>query len=250
MSGHSKWSTIKRSKGALDAKRGKIFSKLSHEVAVAAREGGGDPDMNPRLRQAIASAKAQNMPKDKIEYAVKKGSGELGGAAIEDATYEGFAPGGVAMLVEVGTDNKNRSAADIRQIFSKNNGNLGNSGSVAYLFDRRGEIQLPLATATEDELLEIALDSGADDVTTEETHHLIHTSPDQLASVANALRDKGLEVNSQQLIYQPQTPVTIDDASIASQVIRLFEALEDYDDTLNVFSNFDIPDNILETAGI
>jgi YebC/PmpR family DNA-binding regulatory protein len=250
MSGHSKWSTIKRAKGALDAKRGKLFSKLSHEITVAAREGGGDADMNPRLRQAITTAKAQNMPKDNIEKAVKKGTGELGGAAVEDATYEGFAPGGVAILVEVATDNKNRSAADIRQIFNRNNGSLGNSGSVAYLFDRRGEIRLPLSSATEDELLEVALDAGAEDVATEDEEHLVFTSPDQLSIVANALRTKELEVTSQQLVYLPQTTVAITDASVASQILRLYEALDDYDDTLNVFSNFDIPDNILDTAGV
>ncbi len=250
MSGHSKWSTIKRTKGAIDAKRGKIFSKLSHEIPVATREGGGDADMNPRLRQAIAAAKAQNMPKDNIEKAIKKGTGELGGAAVEEATYEGFAPGGVAMLVDVATDTRNRSAADIRQIFNKNNGTLANSGSVSYLFDRRGEIQLPLSAATGDVLLEIALDAGADDVATEENHHFIFTSPDQLALVASALRDKGIEVASQQLVYRPQTLVAVSDASVASQILRLYEALEDYDDTLNVFSNFDIPDHILETAGV
>ena len=154
------------------------------------------------------------------------------------------------MLVEVATDNKNRSAADIRQIFNKNNGSLGNSGSVSYLFDRRGEIQLPLSAATEEELLEIALEAGAEDVSSEEDHHFIFTSPDQLSNVANALREKNLEVSSQQLVYRPQTPVAVTEPAVASQVLRLFEALEDYDDTLNVFSNFDIPDQILDSVGV
>ncbi|MFV1994735.1 MAG: YebC/PmpR family DNA-binding transcriptional regulator [Verrucomicrobiales bacterium] len=248
MSGHSKWSTIKRAKGALDAKRGKIFSKLSHEISVASKEGGGDADLNPRLRQAIAAAKKENMPKDTIEKAVKKGSGELEGAAFEEATYEGFAPGGVALIVEVTTDNKNRSAADIRNIFNKNNGSMGTSGSVAYLFERRGEIRLALDSGSEDDILDLALEAGADDVSLDEEHHIIHTTPDELSKVSTALRERDVEIASQQLVYLPQNLVEVDDRSTATQILRLYEILDDYDDTLNVFANFDIPDSVLEAA--
>lgn len=250
MSGHNKWSKIKHTKGPLDAKRGKLFSKLSHEITIAAKEGGGDADVNPRLRQAINSAKAQNMPKDNIEKAIKKGTGELEGASIEEATYEGFAPGGVAMLVEVATDNKNRAAADVRQIFNRNNGTFGNSGSVSHLFERRGEIRLPLGAASEDQMLEIALEAGAEDVSSDGDEHVILTSPDQLFSVGSVLRDKKLEITSHQLVFLPQTTIEVTDASLASQILRLYEALEEYEDTLNVFANFDIPDHILEATSV
>ena len=249
MAGHNKWSKVKHIKGPADAKRSRMFSKMSKEISIAARDGG-DPDLNPRLRTAVNAAKSQSMPKDTIERAIKKGTGELGGNQIEEVCYEGYAPGGVAVMVEMATDNKNRSAADVRQIFSKNNGSLGSSNSVTYLFDRKGEIRLPLDAINEEELLENVLDAGAEDVFTDDEDHVVITPHDQLALVAGILRDKNLQVTSQQLIYVPQSTVLVEDRSEASKVLRLFQALEDYDDTVNVSSNFDIPDEIFETVEV
>ncbi len=245
MSGHNKWSKIKHAKGATDAKRGKVFSKLSRELTVAARDGGGDPDMNARLRQAIATAKAQNMPGDTITRAVKKGTGELEGVIFEEACYEGYAPGGVAFLVELVTDNKNRAAADIRSIFKKNSGSLGTSGSVAFLFDRKGEIRVPAASIDEEAILEKALDAGAEDVQSDDDEHLVYTAADQLDHIAGLLRDTGVEITAQQLVRLPQTTINVPDSGTASQVLRLYEALDEYEDTQGVVSNFDISDEIL-----
>lgn len=246
MAGHNKWSKVKHIKGVVDAKRGRAFSKLSHEIAIATKEGGKDPDLNPRLRHAIAAAKKGNVPNDNIQRAIKKGAGEIEGVSYEEITYEGYAPGGVAMLVETATDNKNRTAASMRSLFNKHNGSLGSSGSVTYLFDRRGEIHVPLSQASEEEILEIALEAGADDTAVEEDTHVLTTAHDQLAVVADRLREKGLEVTSQKLVYVPQTSIEVTDRSIASQVLRLYEALDDSDDTVNVFSNFDISDEVME----
>jgi len=249
MAGHNKWSKVKHIKAREDAKKGKMFSKLSKEISIAARDGGGDPGMNPRLRAAIDAAKSNSMPKENIERAVKKGTGELGGDAIEEVTYEGYAPGGIAVLVEVSTDNKNRSAADIRSLFNKGNGNLGSSGSVAYLFQRKGEIRVPGAEASEEEMLEKALEAGADDVEwdEDEREHVVRSAPEDLMKVAQRLRDEGgVAARSQELVYLPDTTITIEDPSLATQVLRLYEALDDYDDTLNVFSNFEIAEGILD----
>ena len=246
MAGHNKWSKVKHIKGPLDAKRGRVFSKWSKEITVAAKEGGGDPDLNPRLRQAINGAKASNMPNDNIDRAIKKGTGELGGAAVEEALYEGYAPGGVAMLVEAGTDNKNRTAADIRSIFSKGNGSFADSGSVAYLFDRKGEIRVPKSAYNEDEMMELALEAGAEDVAEDGDDHLITTANDQLNAVASSLKSSGVETSSERLTFIPQTTVELDDKGIANQVIRLYEALDDCDDTLNVHANFEIADDLAE----
>ncbi len=246
MSGHNKWSKIKHIKAKEDAKKGKVFSKFAHEIAIAARDGGGDPGMNPRLRQAIDSSKSQSMPKDNIERAIKKGTGELGGGTIEEITYEGFGAGGVGMLVQVATDNKNRSAADIRSAFNKNNGNMGTSGTVAHMFDKKGEIIIDAELIGEVEIFEKALEAGADDVSTDDGEHIILTAADQLNSVAEVLRDGELQLKSQGLVFIPSTPVEITDASIASQVLRLYEALDDYDDTISVFGTFEIADDILE----
>lgn len=248
MAGHNKWSKVKHIKARVDAKKGKVFSRFSKEISIAARDGGGDPSMNPSLRTAIDGAKAVSMPKDNIERAIKKGTGELGGDAIEEITYEGFASGGVAIIVEVCTDNKNRSAADVRQLFSKNNGNMGNSGSVAYQFKRCGEIRIPLADADEEKVMELAIEAGADDVSADEEDHIINTEHDQLSTVADALREAGLNVQSPSLVYIPENTVSVTDPSEASKVIRLYEALDNYDDTLNVFANFDIPDDVLDQA--
>ena len=250
MAGHNKWSKVKHIKAREDAKKGKVFSRFSKEISIAARDGGGDPGMNPRLRTAIEGAKSVSMPKDNIERAIKKGTGELGGEAIEEITYEGFAPGGVAVIVEVCTDNKNRSAADVRHIFNKRNGNMGTSGSVAYQFRRCGEIRVALGDLSEEELLEKALEAGANDVSADEEDHLVFTAPEDLGSVASHLRDDGLNLKSENLVYIPNadTLVTINDPGEAAKVLRLYEALDEYDDTLNVFANFDIPDEVIEEA--
>ncbi len=249
MAGHNKWSKVKHIKARVDAKKGKIFSKLAHEITVAAREGGGgDVALNARLRQAIDAAKAQSMPKDNIERAVKRGTGELGGNDIEEVYYEGYAPGGVAMLVHVATDNRNRSAADVRNLFNKNNGSMGTSGSVTYLFDLCGEIRLSAEDLDADGAVMAALEAGAEDVIHEEEEHLIRTPADQLNITANSLRDRDLRILSQSLVYVPQTEIEVAEPSIASQVLRLYEALDDYQDTLSVFSNFDIPDAVMETV--
>lgn len=245
MAGHSKWSKVKRIKGALDAKRGLLFSKLSKEITVAARAGGGNPDTNPRLRSAIQSARAQSMPNDNIERAIKKGTGESGGAALEELVYEGYAPGGVAVLVEAATDNKNRTAAELRSLFSKNGGSLAGPGSVAYLFQRKGQITLPLADCDEDRLLEIAVNAGAEELESDEAHHVLSTPPDRLAAVADALRAAHLSPDSQKLTYTPSTTVRISDPAQARQALRLLDALEDCDDVLHVHANLEVDDDIL-----
>lgn len=248
MAGHNKWSKIKRLKGALDVKRGKLFSRLSKEIVVAAKLGGGAPSTNPRLRAAIQAARAQSMPNENIERAIKKGTGELAAQAVEEIVYEGYAPGGVAVIVEAATDNKNRTAADLRLIFTKNHGNLATSGSVSFLFHRRGQITLPLTAADEDRLLEIILEAGAEELDRDEDHHIITTPPDQLYAVAETLRSAGLEPDSQKLTFLPQTTVSVADEHTAGQVLRLCEALEDNDDVLNVHANFEIPEAFLAHA--
>jgi YebC/PmpR family DNA-binding regulatory protein len=249
MAGHSKWSKVKRFKGALDAKRGQAFSKISREIIIAARSGG-DPKLNFRLRQALDSARAQNMPNDTIDRAIKKGTGELEGEAIVEVTYEGFGPGGIAMMVECATDNKNRSNNDVRTIFSKNNGAMGTAGSVSHLFARKGEIRLPLAAGTEDALMETALEAGADDFTTEGDEYVIFTAPDQLFAVVHALKDKSLEVAAAKLVHQAQTITPVADVATATQVIRLYEALDDHDDVQHVYANFDISSEIMEQLSL
>ncbi|MEO6053053.1 MAG: YebC/PmpR family DNA-binding transcriptional regulator [Chthoniobacterales bacterium] len=245
MSGHSKWSKIKRSKGALDVRRGKLFSKLAKEISVAVRLGGEDPGFNPRLRGAIHAARSQNMPNDNIDRAIKRGSSEEGSAALEEIVYEGYGPQGVAMIVETATDNKNRTAADIRLLFTKNNGNLAASGSVSYMFHRKGRVAVPAQAVLEDRLLEIILDAGGEELTTEDDHFIILTPPDKLYAIVEAIRSADIPVEAQTLIFLPQTSVTLSDPGVATQVLRLHDALEDCDDVLNVYSNFDIPEEIL-----
>lgn len=244
MAGHNKWSKVKHIKGAADAKRSQLFSKLSKEITIAAR-GGGDPDLNPRLRSAVTAARKQSMPSENIERAIKKGTGELGGEAIEEIVYEGYGPGGIAFLIEVATDNKNRSAADIRSLFNKNGGNMGSAGSVAYLFDRKGEIRLPLSALGEDAMLEAALEAGADDVSGDGEDHVVLTAVESLFEVAAALTRAGLESTSQKLVYVPRTTTTIADPAAAAALIKLSDALDDYDDTQNVYSNFDLTDEVM-----
>jgi YebC/PmpR family DNA-binding regulatory protein len=246
MSGHSKWSKVKRFKGAIDAKRGQIFSKLSKEITIAAKSAGGDPNANPRLRSAIQAARAQSMPNDNVERAIKRGIGEGNEAAqIEEIIYEGYAPGGVAVIVEAATDNKNRTAAEIRSIFTKNDGNLASSGSVSYMFHKKGQITVPRDSVDEDRLLELALEAGAEELTTEEDQYVITTSHDQLYAVAEALKRARVATDGQKFTFIPDTTVQVADETVARQVLRLCEALEEDDDVQNVYSNLDIPDEML-----
>ncbi len=247
MSGHSKWSTIKRKKGAADAKRGKIFTRLIKEITVAARMGGGDPDGNPRLRSAIAAAKNENMPKDNIERGIKKGTGDLEGAMYEEIIYEGYAPGGVAVMVECLTDNKNRTVADVRYCFSKNGGNMAESGCVSFLFDQKGMIQVDSSSITEDELMDLALEAGADDVVDDGEVFQVLTAPGDFNDVREALEKGGVKIVEASITRLPQTTVDITEEKVAARVIRLMDALEDNEDVQNVYANFDIDDAIMES---
>ena len=248
MSGHSKWSTIKHKKGAADAKRGKMFTKLIKEIMVAARFGGGDPDGNPRLRTAISAAKGVNMPKDNIERAIKKGAGELEGTHYEEFTYEGYAPGGVAVMVDIMTDNKNRTIADIRHIFSKNNGRIGETGCVSYMFLKKGLIVLEKKDVNEDRLIEIALDVGAEDVNDEGDTFEVVTDPRNFEKVKNALDKDSIKYTLAEITMVPQNTIRIEGKE-AEQTLRLVEMLEDSDDVQKVYANFDIPDDVLEKIG-
>jgi YebC/PmpR family DNA-binding regulatory protein len=246
MAGHSKWSKVKRFKGAIDAKRGKIFSKLSKEITIAAKTGGGDPNGNPRLRSAIQAARTQSMPNDNIERAIKRGTGEgKDGQHFDEIVYEGYAPGGVAIIIETATDNKNRTGAEIRSIFTQNNGNLASTGSVSYMFHKKGQITVPRSSIDEDRLLEVALEAGAEELTTDEDQYVIITSHDQLYAVAEALRNAGVTTDGQKLTFIPDTTVPVPDEAVARQVLRLCDALEDDDDVQNVYSNLEIPDELL-----
>jgi YebC/PmpR family DNA-binding regulatory protein len=250
MAGHNKWSKVKHIKGAADAKRSKLFSKLAKEITVAAREGGGDSDLNARLRQAVNNAKKQSLPGDTIERAIKKGTGEIEGASYEEARYEGFGAGGAALIVEIITDNKNRSFADLRTLFNKNNGNLGEPGSVAHMFERKGEIKLSEESGNEEEVMNLAIEAGAEDVVNDDNLFYVITANDELSNVANTISASGAHIDSQKLIYVPRTTASIDDLSIARQVLRLCSALDDYDDTQSVYGNFDIPEQLMETIEI
>ena len=246
MSGHSKWSTIKRKKGAIDSKRGKIFTKLIKEITLAARLGGGDIEGNARLRSAVLAAKEENMPKDNIDRAIKKGTGELaGGAAYEEVTYEGYGPAGVAVIVEVMTDNKNRTVAEIRHIFSKHGGNLGENGCVAWMFDKKGIIVLDKKTVSEDALMEVALEAGADDVRDQGTEWEVVTEPMTFEAVKKAIEQKGWKSLEARVGMVPQNTIKLE-AGKAEQMLRLMEKLEDNDDVQNVYANFDISDEVME----
>ncbi|HEY6008757.1 MAG TPA: YebC/PmpR family DNA-binding transcriptional regulator [Geobacteraceae bacterium] len=245
MSGHSKWSNIKHRKGREDAKRGKIFGKLAKEITVSARLGGGDPEGNPRLRQAMDKAREANMPKDNIQRAVKKGTGEGGGAAYEQIYYEGYGPGGVAVYVEALTDNRVRAVGEIRHAFSKNGGNLGENGCVNWLFHNKGYILVPLTTADEDRMMEIAIEAGAEDVSAEGDQWAVTTDPADFGAVRDALKAAGLPIDSAELTMIPQTSARIAGKE-AEQMLRLMEMLEDCDDVQNVYANFDIDDAEME----
>ena len=246
MSGHSKWSTIKHKKAAQDAKRGKIFTKLIKEITVAARLGGGDPAANPRLRAAIDAAKAQNMPKNNIERAIKKGTGELEGVSYEEVTYEGYGPGGVAVLVETITDNRQRTVADVRHIFAKRGGNMGEPGSVAWIFEKKGLIIIEKGKVDEDTLMDAALEAGAEDIQDSGSEWEIETRPENLAKVKKALEGAGIEILSAQVSMIPSNTIEIQDEKQAEQLLNLMNALEENDDVQNVYANFDIPDELLE----
>jgi YebC/PmpR family DNA-binding regulatory protein len=249
MSGHSKWHSIKHKKAAADAKRGKIFTKIIRELAVAARMGGGDPDSNSRLRKAISDAKAVNMPADNIKRAIQKGTGELEGASYEEMSYEGYGPGGVAIFVETVTDNKNRTVSELRHLFSKNGGNIGESGCVSWMFDRKGYIVISTDNATEDQLLDVVLEAGAEDLRQDGSNYEIFTSPEDYETVLEALKANDLEWDAANLGYIPQNYVKLEGKQ-AQQLLRLMEVLEDHDDVQNVWSNFDIDeDEIAQYSG-
>ncbi len=249
MSGHSKWATTKHKKAAADARRGKIFTKLTKEITVAAKMGGGTADGNPRLRAAIAKAKAVSMPADNIQRAIKKGTGELPGVSYEEVTYEGYGPGGVAVLVEVLTDNKNRAVSDIRHIFSKYGGGLGEAGSVAWMFSKKGYFVFNQTDVSEDRLMEVALEAGADDVREqpEDRTFEVVTDPAGFENVKKAFDDKGLRCQVAELTMLPQLHVRLEGKQ-AEQMVRLMNALEDSDDVQNVYANFDIAPEIMEAA--
>jgi len=239
MSGHSKWHSIKHKKGALDAKRGKLFTKFIKELTVAARTGGGDPDANARLRKAINDAKAGNMPNDTIDRAIRRGTGEEEGVNYEELTYEGYGPGGVALMVQSMTDNRNRTVAEIRHIFSKNGGNLGENGSVGWMFDKKGYIVVEKSAKSEEELFELAIDAGADDLRDDEDNFEIITSPDAFDAVLTALKGAGIEPQVAEVEMVPQNYIKLEGAD-ARQMLKLMEALEDHDDVQKVSANFDI----------
>ena len=246
MSGHSKWSTIKRKKGAADAKRGKIFSRLSKDISLAAKAGGGDPDMNPKLRTVLLKARSENMPADNIERAIKKGTGELPGVIYEEFVYEGYAPNGVAVVVEVTTDNKNRAASEVRSTFSKNGGNLGGAGSVAFMFQRNGQFIISKDKTDEESLMDAALDAGAEDLKSEHEYFEVLAPLTEFDSVSQALAQADIVPDNAELAYLPESYTPISKQDDARQVMRLIDALDDLDDVQNVFHNADIPGEFLE----
>jgi YebC/PmpR family DNA-binding regulatory protein len=249
VSGHSKWSSIKHKKGAADAKRGKLFSKLARAIIVAAREGGPDPAANLALQNAIEKARSYSMPKDNIERAIARGAGGDGdGDAYEPIVYEGYGPNGVALIVEALTDNRNRTAAEVRHIFAKHDGNLGGSGSVAWLFERRGIVLVSADGADEEELTLAAIDGGAEDVELDGSTFQVSSAPEDLSTVREAIEDAGIEIDSVEVALVPKTNVKVEDEAAARKILRLLDALEENDDVQDVFANFDIPEAVLETA--
>jgi YebC/PmpR family DNA-binding regulatory protein len=247
MSGHNKWSSIKHKKGAADARRGKIFSKIIKEITVAARMGGGDIDANPRLRTAINAAKTENMPKDNIERAIKKGTGELEGASYEEFVYEGYGPGGAAVMITALTDNKNRTVADVRHIFNKSGGSLGEAGCVSWMFDKKGVISILKSEAGEEAIMEAALEAGADDVKDAQDAWDVITEPSEFEQVRQAVEDAKIAIESAEITMLPHTLLALAGKE-AEQMVRLLQALEDSDDVQNVYTNADIPDDALEAA--
>jgi len=244
MSGHSKWAGIKHKKAKVDAQRGRVFTKIIREITVAARVGGGDPGGNPRLRTAVLAARAVNMPADNIDRAIKKGTGELEGVSYEEITYEGYGPGGVAVLVEVLTDNKNRTVGEIRKLFSRHGGNLGEAGCVAFLFEKKGYIQVDATKVDEDKLMSIALEAGAEDMQREESLFAVTTVPREFERVRDAIVKGGIQPLSAEITKHPKSTVRLE-GKPAEQMLRLMEELEEHDDVQHVFANFDIPEEIM-----
>ncbi|MFP4375474.1 MAG: YebC/PmpR family DNA-binding transcriptional regulator [Spirochaetales bacterium] len=242
MSGHSKWATIRHKKGAADAKRGKLFTKLIKEITVAARMGGGEEDANPRLRQAVIKARAANMPKDNIDRAIKKGTGDLDGVDYVEITYEGYGPSGVAIMVDTLTDNRNRTAADVRSIFNKHGGNLGENGCVSYLFSRKGILAYSAEKYTEEQIFEVALEAGASDVSTQGEAIEVVCEPEEFESVLNTMQEGGFEHESAEIAKVPEATISLDNEG-TRKALRLIELLEDNDDVQDVSSNIDIPDD-------
>jgi YebC/PmpR family DNA-binding regulatory protein len=247
MSGHSKWHSIKHKKGALDAKRGKLFTKLIKELTVAARQGGGDPNGNARLRKAISDAKAGNMPNDTIDRAVRRGTGEEGGVSYEEITYEGYGPGGVALLIDAMTDNRNRTVAEIRHIFSKNGGNLGEAGSVGWMFEKKGYLVVEKSAKPEDQLIDIAIEAGADDIRDDEDNWEIITAPENFEAVQTAIKSAGITPQVAEIEMVPQNYVKLEGGQ-AHQMVKLMEALEDHDDVQKVSANFDMAEADMAAA--
>jgi YebC/PmpR family DNA-binding regulatory protein len=248
MSGHSKWHSIKHAKGAADAARGKLFARLARQIEVAAREGGGDIDGNPTLRTMVQKARDASMPKDNIERAIKRGTGELEGVTYESITYEGYATNGVAVYVETLTDNRNRTGAEVKNVFTRNGGSLAEPGAVAWQFERKGVIILDKAAAEEDDLMLVALDAGAEDIADQGDSWQVTTAATDLNAVRTAITEGGIEVKESELTMLPTSTVEIDEASKAKSVLRVIDALEEHDDVQNVYANFDIPDSIMAAA--
>jgi len=249
MSGHSKWSSIKHKKGAADAKRGQLFSKLSRAIIVAAKDGGGDPAANLALQNAIEKARSYSMPKDNIERAIAKGSGaDAEGSSFETVIYEGYGPEGVAILVEALTDNRNRTASEVRHLFAKHGGNLGTTGAVAWQFERKGVVLLPAAGVDEDDLVLAVADAGAEDVSLDGSSFVVTSTPEALSAVRAAVETAGLEIESVELAMVPKATVAVDDESTARKLVRLVEGLEEADDVQDVYANFDIPEAVLEAV--
>ncbi len=246
MAGHSKWHNIRHKKAKMDAKRGQIFTKLIREITVAARQGGGDPEFNPRLRMAIEKAKEHNMPMENIERAIKRGTGELEGVTYEEVVYEGYGPEGVAIIVECLTDNRNRTTGEVRHIFSKHGGNLGTTGCVSFLFEEKGVIQVPKSEYTEEEIFEKAIEAGAEDVITEDEYYEIRTEPKELYAVKDALEKMGVKIEKAELTKIPTTTVEIKDEETATKLMKLLDALEDNDDVQKVYANFEMSSQLME----
>ncbi|GBC87915.1 putative transcriptional regulatory protein [bacterium HR13] len=248
MAGHSHWAQIKHKKAKVDAQRGKLFSKIIREITVAVREGGPNPETNSRLRTAIENARRVNMPAETIERAIKKGAGELGGESYEEVLYEGYGPGGVAIMVMATTDNRNRTTAEIRHVFSKHGGNLGSSGCVSYMFERVGYMEVPKEGLSEDVLYEKAIEAGAEDIETGETSYIIYTKPEMFYTVKDSLLKENIPVENATITYKPLSTVQITDPETAKKLIKLLDALDELDDVQNVISNFDIPEEVLRAS--
>ena len=246
MAGHSKWANIQHRKGRQDAKRGKVFTKLIKEITIAAKMGGGDPEGNPRLRSAVMAAKGENMPKENIDRAIKKGTGDLDGAVYEEILYEGYGPGGVAVLVETMTDNKNRTVADVRHFFAKSGGNLGESGCVAWMFDKKGTLTVDKGGLSEEELMDLALEAGAEDVVEEEDSFQILTAPEAFNDVVDRLEKGDVTLSEVTLSMVPKNTIEVTEEKVARSLLRLLENLEDHDDVQKVHANFDIDDELMD----